>query len=450
MQGKPFSNLLKADIFLSIVIFLHGLLFVGVLISQNYFGLNSGSALSFVGNDGWCDTSKYGIGTHCFGDFAIMSLPDLAENPWDVNIGIPWNYPAGGMIFSLLFISMGQLFGSPQIGLLLFLVTSVSFLSISAYWASKGSDLLRKLIIILFLGIISIPALNILDRGNSLVLAVPAIFLLLIGVSRDKSLFQIAALIVLALVKPQFVILLVIPLFLGKWKIFGWSAFGVVLSNLSAYLIWPQNFPQTIKQSINNVLQYSNSSELDAVFPANVSFVRGLFLIEQFLNKIFGINAQNSIVMDYKNQIVLLIAATILIWLFFIRNQIPKQLLVIIVLALASLSVPVTWSYYLVFTIPVAAIMVRDPSIDPSSQKINGLLDDEDIWIKKAGLARWVFIVVLALSLSGSIIPWLGVTDEISTSAAPVFGVLWMVVIFLFLLTWSGKSKIRGNYSELN
>ncbi|MCV7312346.1 hypothetical protein [Mycobacterium paraffinicum] len=110
----------------------------------------------------------------------------------------------------------------------------------------------------------AIPAWAVIDRGNSVGFVAPIGLVFLVALCRRRWGLVTIIVILAALLKPPFVVLIVALLAARQWR---WSALAVVgtgLLSLAAYLLWPRVaagfwFPALVD-------------------PSDVSFGRGLLL----------------------------------------------------------------------------------------------------------------------------------------------------------------------------
>jgi hypothetical protein len=130
----------------------------------------------------------------------------------------------------------------------------------------------------------------------------------------------------------------------------------VVATNVAAYLLWPRDFPATIGQSIHNAL---TSAEPITQW-TNVSFAGGLdFALRYSVAVLTGRGVpplgHGEAVIGY------LILLAVVISVLALGRRIDPVMAGIALLAVASLGTPVSYTYYLVFALPVAALVARDP-----------------------------------------------------------------------------------------
>jgi hypothetical protein len=170
-----------------------------------------------------------------------------------------------------------------------------------------------------------------------------------------------ACMVVLAaLVKPQFVILAVVLFAARRWRWGGIAVAAAGISNVAAYLLWPGDFPGTIVQSIHNTFGYGSFRALIINF--NVSFAKGLLLLPDGLKaRQTGGTIPDGFLAGPRSLIGYAILALVVVAVLVLGRRIQPVMAGIVLLATAALFPPVSLSYYLVFVLPVAALVVRDP-----------------------------------------------------------------------------------------
>jgi hypothetical protein len=184
----------------------------------------------------------------------------------------------------------------------------------------------------------------------------------------------VAIMVVLAaLVKPQFALLAVALFAARQWRSGGLAVAGVVISNLAAYLLWPRVFPEIITTSIRNLLAFGSSassfqSNADIY---NVSFGKGLLWIpdaDAALKSSGTVGAvPDGFLAGPRSLIGYVVLVLVVVSVAALGQRIPPVMVGIALLATASLFPPESARYYLVFVLPVAALLARDPDGPPGA-----------------------------------------------------------------------------------
>lgn len=340
---------------------------IGFVMTQYYSIDVLSSVLAHPYSDCFLDWGM-SIGRHCFSDYTIVVGYGMRSNPWEVDMTyletnpllVYNNYPAAGMIPHMLFGLVGASISAPILGMAGYLVALTVAVLTPAIWAARGAIGLERILVFIACGSVAIPAWAVVDRGNSVGFIAPVALLFLIALCKQSWGLAAIAVVMAALVKPQFIVLALVLFAVRQWRMGGLAIAGALVANIAAYLLWPQNFPQTIAQSMRSVGGYGSGDAL--VEPSNVSFARGILLVPDMLvflangGKLSGdFLAVPRSVIGYMVLIVIVVAVLAL------GRRMPPVMAGILLLTAASLFPAVSNRYYLVFVLPIAAVIVRDP-----------------------------------------------------------------------------------------
>lgn len=396
--------------------------------------------------DCWVDWGM-NIGRHCFSDYTMVVTAGLQANPWSYEMSLPFgNYaplrvggPAAGMVPHLLFGLPAQWLGMPRLGLIGYLLALTIGVLSPAVWASRGARGLERVVVFVALGAAAIPAWAVIDRGNSAGFIVPVALCYLVALRRQQWGLVAIAVVLAALVKPWFVVLGVVLLVTRQWRWSGVALAGVICTNFAAYLLWPQDFPRTIAQSIRN-LSSIGSSFPDLVSLRNISFGRGFVLLPdifEFLQT--GGKMPDGFLAGPRSLFGYVVVVVVVIALMALGRRIPPVMAGIVLLATATLFPPLAYYYYLVFVLPIAALLVRDPDGPPGT----GILDGSaaggghrravGLWLSLATALSIAQLAVPGLVVNQPIFGQMGVKGVIGTT--PVEFVTTEIVLpFLWLI----------------
>jgi hypothetical protein len=160
---------------------------------------------------------------------------------------------------------------------------------------------------------------------------------------------------------------LVVALFAARqWRWGGIAIAGAAIPNLTAYFLWPQDFPETIAQSIHNARGYGFFYQ-QMSYP-NISFGKVLLTIPDQLKALeTGGMVPNGFLAGPRALIGYGILALVVAAVVALGRRVPPVMVGIALLATASFFPAVTYRYYLVFVLPVAALVVRDPDGPPGT-----------------------------------------------------------------------------------
>jgi hypothetical protein len=363
---------------------------LSIFICVQYLDFNPFPSLFFSVTDGWCPVNSAPIfANHCFGDFGAMLQVAAQRDPWS-NSFANASYPAAGLLIFLPFVAVWKLTGSYMAAALTYLFAGVLAVVIPTYLAlHKQSPLFR--VSMTLLTVTSFPILFAIDRGNSIIFCVPLLWGFL-AFARTARWLNVSALIVaLTMLKPHFAILLLVPFGQRKYRLTLTTAGAIVVSQLGSYLVWYQSLPNSIFATITSLQSYQTYQNLANPWPSNVSLVRPIFWIEFILRSVssgslelgsFGeyFSVQNA---SFLSTAMLLALA---IGLVFASKGLRLEELAINFTILACLAPSVSFAYYLVFAVPVAAQILKS--------------DDDDSLGYVNSRAHHRSLLVLALSLS--------------------------------------------------
>ncbi|ETW21525.1 membrane protein [Mycobacterium gastri 'Wayne'] len=339
-----------------------------------YYSIDVLSSLVFPPQDCWLDWGTR-IGRHCFSDYGISMDVGLRANPWEpYPLMLPWdnyrlggsNYPAAGLVPQTFFGLLGRLLHAPRLGLLAYLLVLTIALLASAVWAARGARGLERVVVFLTLSVAAIPVWAVIDRGNSVGFVTPIELVFLVGLQRRRWKLVAIMVVLAALVKPQFALLAVALFAARQWRLGSIAVMGVVVSNLAAYLLWPRDLPRTVAQSIHGVLNYGGSLSM-LVGPYNVSFGKGILFIPDRISHPQWGYLSNGFLDGARLHVGYLVLALVVVSVLALGRRISPVMVGISLLVTASLFPVLVYQTYLVFALPVAALVVRDPEGQPGS-----------------------------------------------------------------------------------
>jgi hypothetical protein len=368
VAAQPVRSLMLSTILLALAVSWA----TGFVLTQ-YFSVDVLSSLFNLPEDCYLNWGTQ-IGRHCFGDYSIVVGQAIRPNPWEpYPLFLPWenyqpfgnNYPAAAMIPQLLFGLLGEWLHTPRLGALLYLTVLTIAVLAPAVWAAKGARGLERVVVFVTCGAVAIPAWNAIDSGNSVGFLPPIGLVFLVALCRQRWGLVAVMVVLAALLKPMFAILALALFGARQWRSGTAAVVGTVVSSLAAYLLWPRDFPQTIVQSIRGLLSYASEGGLAGVY--NLSFGNGLLYIPRTLaDFVWG-----GVPYFSDDRLISVIGYVVLglvaVFLLVLGQRIPPVMAGITLLATASLFPLLVGSYYLVFVLPVAAVVVRDPDGPPGS-----------------------------------------------------------------------------------
>ncbi len=396
-------------------------------ISSSYFREVPPESISVWGSDGHCKPSTQGIGVHCFGDFYYAIKLAEQANPWSGNTH---PYPASAMVMYRGFGLLDELLPWSRGSLFLYLMISVTCLSIPAIFLMRVRRDLRS-VVLFFAGPFSIPALIALDRGNSIAFSVPLLLGFALAYIEDRRSQALYFLIVCSLIKPHFAFLLILFLVIRDLRRFAIGVAAMSLVHAVFFLIWWRDYFSTLSSSLRMFFEYGKYLPVADAYPPMISVSRALYALTEMMNR----DRISLLVVTHQGLpgIVVLLGAASLV---FIRSRTysrREQLLVL--LPFVSMAPGTTFPYYLTFGLISLALVLQgvDREMGRRHSDLNHIASSP--WL------QWLLIVSIAATLNPMPIP------GTSTLALPPIGTHllapWLWMLFLTSIMISRPSDLR-------
>jgi hypothetical protein len=436
----------------------------GFVLTQ-YSSVDALSSLVSVPEDCFLDWGTK-IGRHCFSDYGWIVGMGMRADPWGEPylMFLPWyNYqpqPAGGLaagfLPNMLFGLIGKWLHSPQLGLVGYLLALTIACLTPAVWAARGARGLERVVVFVALGAAAIPAWMAIDRGNSVGFIVPIALVFLVGLCRRRWGLVTIMVVLAALVKPQFAVLAVALVAARQWRLSGLAVAGIVISNSAAYLLWPRNFPETIMQSIRNTLGFGStaSSFQPNADIYNVSFAKGLLWVPDADAALKSGGTVGAVPEGFlagpRSLIGYVVLLLVVVSVTALGRRIPPVMVGIMLLATSSLFPPEAARYYLVFVLPVAALLTRDPDGPPGAGIFDRLKTLGDrrhavgICVSLAAALTIAQIALLVKPIQAPIAGQMGVVGIVGSrplvpTTVALAPVLWLVVCAVIIVSYARK-----------
>lgn len=428
----------------------------GFVLAQ-YYSIDVLSSLIFVPQDCYIDWGM-NVGRHCFSDYTMPVTLGLRPNPWEPypawtsadHVPFQNNYPPAGMLPHVTFGLLGQWLHAPRVGLFGYLLALAIAVFSPAIWAARGTRGYDRVVVFIACGMAAIPAWMTIDRGNSVGFVVPIALIFLVALCRGRWRVVTIMVILAALVKPQFVLLAVVLFAARRWKDSVIAVVGAVLFNFAAYALWPRNFPGTIAQSMRATLESGAFQRL--VGAQNVSFSKAVLLIPDSIVKLQnGGSVPDGFLIGLRSLIGFVVVLLVVAFVVALGRRISPVMAGIAMLATASLFPALTQPYYLVFVLPVAALLVRDPDGPPGSgifdraATVGGHRRAAGIWLS---LAAALSIAQIALPGPSSSVPIVGqlglpgiavMTAPLVASTLSLTPILWLIACVAIIVSYARK-----------
>lgn len=428
----------------------------GFVLAQ-YYSIDVLSSLIFVPQDCYLDWGM-NVGRHCFSDYTMPVTLGLRPNPWEPypawtsadHVPFQNNYPPAGMLPHVTFGLLGQWLHAPRVGLIGYLLALAIAVFSPAMWAARGARGYDRVVVFIACGMAAIPAWMAIDRGNSVGFVVPIALVFLVALARGQWRLVTLMVILAALVKPQFVLLAVVLFAARRWRSGGIAVAGAVLLNFAAYAFWPHDFPGTIAQSMRATLESGAFQRL--VGAQNVSFSKAVLVIPDSIAMLSnGGPVPEGFLIGLRSLVGYVVLVLVIAIVVGLGRRISPVMAGIVMLATASLFPALTQPYYLVFVLPVAALIVRDPDGPPGSGifdragTVGGRRRAVGIWLS---LAAALSIAQVALPGPSSSVPIVGqlglpgiavMTAPMVASTLSLTPVWWLLACVAILVSYARK-----------
>lgn len=446
-----FADQTDRTLMLGIILICSALSAVTVFVLIRYFAVDALTSLLVTDPHDCVVTGLPRIGLHCFSDYYIPVEYGLRANAWDpYPLGLPSaaghpainNYPPTGMLPHLTFGIIGWLLHTPMVGLVGYVVALTAAVLAPAFWAARGAQGLETIIVFIACGVAAIPAWATVDQGNSVGFFVPLGLVFLVALRRERWGLAAVAVVVAAMIKPQFVLLAVVFFAARKWKLGFTTAGFAVLFNFAGYLLWPRDFPHTVTQSFHGVVGYVGDVPL--LSNVNVALPNAILAIPYAIAAVMRGERPPGFPSIVHTLTGLGFLAFVVISLVVLGRRVPPLMAGVVLFATASLVPSVSNRYYLIFALPIAALVARDPGGAPGT----GLFDRfQKLDIYRRNVGRWVSISA-ALSIAQIAIPAPSSTYgtpqldgtfasiHFVPSTAMLTPMLWLVTCIIIIVTY--------------
>lgn len=372
----------------------------------SYYGLRPSELFSFLVQDGWCDPTLEGFGQHCFGDHAITRAYLNTGSIWGPGAPVPSPYPPLAMAIHIGVDSFGRIFGGQRASTILFLLLALLAISIPAVWASWRRPWPEKALVFIVLGPAALPALIVMDRAQLTAFLVPLALAFAVSISRERYVLAAAFCTVSATIKPQFILLALVFLALGKVRMLVLNVLLFALALAMSFLLWPGNRLLNLQHWFGNVAGYSNYAGGTNEYPPNMSLLQfGRTILAGLRSVGSGHVAMTESWLESHYSGVLLIVLTAIALMFWLRRSPTlNPLALLTVLLLPGMAVGTSFAYYSAVLLPIAALVVRNPSGSATVSQ-SGLLD---VLARRHGIGKfraWAAIILVTTFLTPVAIP---------------------------------------------
>jgi len=244
------------------------------------------------------------------------------------------------------------------------------------YWRKLAPN--SSLGVALLVTLTSGPSVTLIDRGNVLVFAFPAIYMYLYKIKEQDFRSAVLYGVVFTVIKPQLILLAFLLLAMSKYKlVVKWILLSTVVT-LASFLFYPSNILHNIFKWIISTVKYQGYSAVGVLEPVNVSLKSSVDVIAN----IFGQKVDSTI-----TQLIVYFLFGISVYVFFDKfKQRSSEMNYLLVSLFPILFVGTTFHYYLVILLlPLYMILIANsenngsPVLYASNRKIN--LEKMVIWL---------------------------------------------------------------------
>ena len=447
------SNQNHLVLYLSRIVILYVLFYVSTLVAgiflSSYFGFKLTELVSITVVDGFCKPGIEGIGAHCFGDFYGFLDLDLGES-WT---SLATTYPPLAISYYLPFQFITHITGSRDLALyahLCITFLSLTFPAAHLYFTKRIRSGFTVLALSIFL-IGSGPAVFLIDRGNSLVLTIPILYLTFLYLIQGKESKLILCITLLSLVRPQFFIFALYflierrPLQFLKTLLLTMSSYFVLF-----FIFGPTQIFQNIFAWLRNLQGYNEYVPFPGLYPANWSLAN--LLAGVWASGKAALNGEVKNITQYAVDGKIVEVFSILIILFLLtKYALTKQggdsFQTMLILLVAIILLPgVSFGYY------IALISIPFTLVIYFLSNTQGINENEIAFKTEVNSLREILVLVgtpfkrftLKMTLVTCFVIWpipvmvLGIQRDLDTSTNSLvwpIGLAFLVVWFISLTT---------------
>ena len=334
----------------------------------NYLGFAPSSIFSYRVDDGRCNLSIQGIGTHCFGDFYYPVSTSNIPNPWGLEINP--NPPVMQFFYKMFTFDTSNL----RIGLLVYLLVLIASAIFPFWHLRKTGTLHESEQNAANLLLISTPVLMALDRGSFITGIFAMCYIAIFREPRNQKNRINFLLIALPLFKPHLILLDLIIAFEKKPKLLIKTLIAQLTLFGLSFFLYPDYLLKSIQDYFRQTINYQSYVKWGSIFPGNLSIVNDVGIPLRIL----GLN-DNLLVL--KTVTVVALAIVISYKLIKHRNSITYlQLLTIIVMSIVFLP-GTSFNYYLILLFLPIILGLRNKSEGRYTEYAFLLESKKDVWL---------------------------------------------------------------------
>jgi len=410
------------------------------------------TAISFRFDDGWCTPAEVGFGRHCFGDFQVLQL--IASEAFGLNHidYVALRHPEPGRATYVAAYSptgmvphvVSALFVNSWLGmrgtLVVYLLVLAGCLLLPALLASVGArGPPWKLVPFIFLGVAAAPFWSSLDRGNSAAFAIPFILVFALFFDREPTWVAPTAVVMAALVRPQFLLLLIAFVALRRIKSM-LSAIGAFAAVTALGLtLWPGGLVSNTRGWVSEIAAYTGYQDPGVASPVNLSASRATTMLADMLASVPGLRDVGAAIRSAVHTVpslpglVLLVIAVAI--LAAAGHRAPRAIVLPIALIMPIVVPGVSFIYYLFIALILGALILGPSDITalvrPRDGRCrDGLLSSTPSTGVLSQLWGWSLVGIVAISL---LPPPLALGRLRNARVLEVIALPWLLVVLVGL-----------------
>jgi len=411
----PLNVTLIAPMLLRISVLMSPFAFLLIFFLPSYFPFTAGRIMVFSGSDGNCVAGEPTFGNHCFGDYGVpLNFIQDSENPW--SIGSPLaQFPPLNMILMSLFAFISNSINNAS-SLTLYLTTILISVLYPIAHASRKLVKAEQRIYILFLGLLTMPLITAIDRGNNLVWSIPFVYLAILSIVGNRHDHAIVFLSLAMAIRPQNAIFLLLFLMSRHYVSILKTCVLTIIIYLLGFAIYLKHLDfEVLVIYLNAIIQYG--SGIPGTWPPNISLARGIKVVLDWLS----VETDDTVTILIAN-VIIFCALTCII---FLKGNLKITSGAILLIPIVFLAAPMTWYYYGTFlVIAVAVIIDKNLSI-------------EDLFVQKN--LSYLFVGGILMTNSVLLLPMLEDYNNLVQYLVPVY---WLF-FYISFITQSLLSTIK-------
>jgi hypothetical protein len=394
------------------------LLFIGLLtmvIASSYFALRPLEMLSFRANDEWCDQVTSGVGNHCFSDYQTPMNLVREVNPWVFGN----SFTPTAMFPHILSGWAKYGFIGPEFTLYLYLILGIIAISLPIYFALHSMSIFLRIPSALSLSVLSTAGLNSLDRGTSAIFATPFIYLAAREFLKKNPRNVLMWVLLASFIRPQFILLSLFLLALPAIKHFLISIGIFLISIILGFTFWPGDRKLHWQSWLNMISGYDQYAPSVSDWPINISAGKSLAKITSFFTEKFpshNISSDLNVwALENFKLIGIILAISVVTIAGVFGKNISQTIVVVLVCTSPALIPGVSWAYYTIVFVPIAALIIS------LNSQMNGMLDRES---KINSVIKMHILFTTAFVLSPLVLPYLSNPSLLSPYDPPFTSLL--------------------------